>query len=79
MSYFYVWCSCASNRSLLGPTISSTLGLKKTLRPRHNGHHFADDTFKHIFLNVYVRILIQISLEFVPRGPINSLVQNQIW
>ena len=22
-----------------------------TLRPRQNGHHFADDTFKWIFLN----------------------------
>ena len=35
--------------------------LVNTLRPRQNGRHFADDTFKHISLNETVRILIQIS------------------
>ena len=35
-----------------------------TLRPRQNGRHFADDTFKHIFLNENVRISIKISLKF---------------
>ena len=34
------------------------------LRPRQNGHCFADDTFKCIFLNDDVRILINISLKF---------------
>ena len=29
---------------------------------------FADNIFKHIFLNENVRILIKISLRFVPRG-----------
>ena len=49
-----------------------------TLRPRQNGGHLADDTFKRIFLNENVRISIKISLRFVPKGPINnnaSLVQ----
>ena len=53
-----------------------------TLRPRQNGRHFADDTFKHIFFNENVRISIKISLKFVPRGPINnipSLVQIMAW
>ena len=27
---------------------------------------FADDIFKHIFLNEYIRISIKISLKFVP-------------
>ena len=27
-----------------------------TLRPRQNGHHFADDIFKCVFLNENVRI-----------------------
>ena len=53
-----------------------------TLRPRQNGRRFADDTFKCIFLNENVRILIMISLKFVPNGPINNnpeLVQIMAW
>ena len=52
------------------------------LRPRQNGCHFADDTFKRIFLNENVIISIQISLKFVPKGPINNipaLVQITAW
>ena len=54
----------------------------KTLRPKQNGRHFADDTFKRIFANENVRILIEISLKFVPEGPINNipaLVQIMAW
>ena len=43
-----------------------------TLRPRQNGRHFAEDTPKRIFLNGNVRILIEISLMLVPKGPINN-------
>ena len=43
-----------------------------TLRPRQNGRHFVDDTFRGIFLNENVRIFIKISLKFVPKGPINN-------
>ena len=53
-----------------------------TLRPRQNGCHFADDTFRRIFMNENVRISINISLKFVPRGPVNnipSLVQIMAW
>ena len=53
-----------------------------TLRPRQNGCRFADDTFKCIFLNKNIRILIKISLKFVPKGPINNnpaLVQIMVW
>ena len=46
-----------------------------TLRPRQNGHRFADDTFKRIFLNENVRISIKISLKFVPKGPITWFAQ----
>ena len=56
--------------------------LVNTLRPRQNGHRFADDTFKRIFLNENVRISIRISLKFVPKGPINNnpaLVQIMAW
>ena len=53
-----------------------------TLRPRQNGRHFADNTFKRIFLNENARILIMISMKFVPKGPINNnpaLVQIMAW
>ena len=44
-----------------------------TLRPRHNGRHFADDIFKCIFFNENVRISIKISQKFVPKGPISNI------
>ena len=53
-----------------------------TLRPRHNGRHFADDIFKCIFLNENVWTPIKISLKFVPKDPINyipALVQIMAW
>ena len=53
-----------------------------TLRPKQNGRHFADDTFKSIFVNENVRISIKIWLKFVPKGPINNipaLVQIMAW
>ena len=53
-----------------------------TLRPRQNGHHFADDIFKRIFWNENARISLKISLKFVPKVRINnipSLVQIMAW
>ena len=44
-----------------------------SLRPRQNGHLFADDTFKRIFLNENIRISNKISLKFVPKGLINNI------
>ena len=49
---------------------------------RQNGRHFPDNIFKFIFLNENVRILIKISLKFVPKSPINNtlaLVQIMAW
>ena len=53
-----------------------------TSRPRLNGHHFQDDIFRCIFLNENVWISINISLEFVPEGPINNIpamIQIMAW
>ena len=53
-----------------------------TLKQRQNCRHFADDTFKRIFLNQNVRNSISISLKFVPKGLIHnitSLVQIMVW
>ena len=53
-----------------------------TLRPRQNCRHFAD-IFKCIFLNENVRILLRISLKFVPKLRSNqhysSTVQIMAW
>ena len=38
-----------------------------------NGRHFADDTFKRIFLKENSRISIKISLNFVPKSPIYNI------
>ena len=44
--------------------------------------NFADDIFKYIFLDKNFWILIQISLKFAPKGPIDkkwALVQVMAW
>ena len=72
------------NWILLKARISSHIYHRQvnTLRPRQNGRHFADDTFKSVFLNENVRVSIKISLKFVPKGPIDNmpaLVQIMAW
>ena len=37
-----------------------------------NGHHFANDIFKCIFVNEKFCVLVKISLTFVPKGPIDN-------
>ena len=52
-----------------------------TLWPRQNDRH-TPDIFKWIFQNENLWISIQVSLKFVPRGPINyipALVQIMAW
>ena len=49
------------------------IGIVNTLRPRQNGRHFADDTFRGIFLKENVKISIKISLKFVPESPIDNI------
>ena len=68
--------------SSLTQNASLDLNEFNTLRPRQNGRHFSDDTFKRFFLNVNVWIPIKISRIFVPKGPINNipaLVQIMAW
>ena len=40
---------------------------------RQDGRHFADDISKYIFLNKNVWNPIEISLKFVPKGPIDNI------
>ena len=60
------WCFCLINSS----------------PPGQNGHHFADNIFKCIFMDEKFYILTWISLKFVPKGPIDNdaaLVQVIAW
>ena len=66
----------------INPELTKHESHLNTLRPRQNGRHFADDTFKQIFLNENIRISLKISLKFVPKGSINNipaLVQIMAW
>ena len=45
--------------------------------PRQNGRHLVDDIFRCIFVDEKFCIMIKFSLEFVPKGPINSHYLNQ--
>ena len=73
-SHTMVWYSVVTS---YGATKHSTKhGAEKsvnTLRPRQNGRHFPDDSFKWIFLNENVWISIEVSLKFVPNGSINNV------
>ena len=53
-----------------------------SLRSKQNGHYFADDIFKCIFLNKNVWISLKTSLKFIPTVQINNipaLVQIMAW
>ena len=69
---FELWAYLSTNSALL-KALGTTKVLLNTLRPRQNGHNFADNIFKCIFLNENVRIPIIISLKFVPEGHINNI------
>ena len=53
--------------------ISQQLGVLMHRGWEKNGHHFADDIFKCIFLNENEWISLQISLKFVANVPINII------
>ena len=55
------------------PLASRGIRSLNTLRPRQNGRHFADTILKCIFFSENVWIPIEISLKFVPKGPINNI------
>ena len=53
-----------------------------SLGPRQNGRHFAHDILECIFCNENIWILIEISVKFVPKGPIDNdspLIQVMTW
>ena len=57
------------------PFIREHIGISiNTLRLKQNGRHFADDILMCILLNENVWIPIEISLKFVPKGPIDNIL-----
>ena len=81
MSMSWWHCMTSQWRQWYNCTITMTPPFN-TLGPRQNGCHFADDTFQRIFMNENVRILVDISLKFVPKGLITNipaLVQIMAW
>ena len=68
-------------RSPFGPPFSHCT-VTSCLTPGQNGRHFADDILRCIFVNEKFCVLIEISLKFVPKGPIDNnpeLVQKMAW
>ena len=49
------------------------------ISPGQNGRYFADDIFRCILANEKFCILIEISLKFVPNGPIDNSVTRGRW
>ena len=56
-----------------GVKLTNTHIVVNTLKPRQDGRYFAYDTSKRIFVNEKVRIFIELSLKFVPKGQINNI------
>ena len=71
-----------NNGGLAGDTLSCLASHDYQSPAEENDRCFADDIFKGIFWNENFRILIRISLKFVPYGPIDNkwaLVQVRAW
>ena len=61
---------------------TNSIQVFNTLRPRQDGRHFADDIFTCNFVNENCCILIEFSLKYVRKGPIDnnpSLVRIMAW
>ena len=70
-------------RSIINQSVLTIKWIElNTLRPRQNGRDIADDILKCIFFRENIWISITVSLNFVPRCPINNipaLVQIMDW
>ena len=78
MEIFHSWIATSASTLIIRKgqflyRMGSTKYLVNTLRPRQNGGYFADNILKCIFVKENVWILIEISLKFVPKGPIDNI------
>ena len=58
---------------LLKKHAKRSLNIWNIYKLRQKGPHFPDDIFKCMFLNESVWILIKISLNLIPRGPVSDI------
>ena len=58
------WCTCLEH--------TWSILIFNSSPPGQNGHHFADDIVRRIFVKENACILIKISLKSVPSGPIHN-------
>ena len=68
--------------SLAGNVCWTYRAYLNTLRLRQNGCYFTDDIFKWLFLNKDFHVMIEITLNFIPQGPIDNkwiLFQIVVW
>ena len=70
--YTSPYSSLASIIGLYVMCLPSGVSFINSTPPGWNGRHFADDIFRCIFINEVFGILIEISLKFVPKGPIDN-------
>ena len=70
--YIYIYIMYATKQNLCPrELLLQKSDLLKSSPPEQNGHHFADNIFRYIFVNEKFWILIQISLQFVPKCPVD--------
>ena len=68
------WGPSGADKTQVGPMLAPWTLLSGTLGPRQDVHHFADDILRCIFANATFCILIDISLKFVSKGPIDNIL-----
>ena len=77
-TYFHCWCKSLLHWQIIcGDNVISacyTDVAVNTMRPRKNGCHFPDNIFRCVFFYESWCILIEISLKFLPKGPINNSI-----
>ena len=79
---YYVWAYDTSKSGIRHNRCCRTKDVLYTSRLRQVGRNFADDVFTYIFFNECCCILIEFSLKYVRKGPIDNnpaLVQIMAW
>ena len=66
------WCYIGKRNQILLVSAEMTHGQFNSSPVQQNSRHFAHDILLGVFVNGTFRILIKISLKFVPKGPIDD-------
>ena len=74
MHFLKETCSIVIQISWRSSAYWANIDSDNTLKPRQNGHHYAADIFKCIFLKENVWVSFKISLKYVPKVRINNIL-----